>query len=53
MASRTKWLIIAMVWGPALLLAVAVSYFANISFWWSAGLVLAAWLINGIIAAFE
>lgn len=50
LSRRTKLLIFAVVWIPAMLLAVTVAYFANISFWWALALVAAAWVVNGLIA---
>ena len=50
---RTTRLIAVIVWGGALLLAAAISYFSKLSIWLCLGVVVVAWVVNGIIAEIE
>jgi Flp pilus assembly protein TadB len=50
---RTTWLIALIVWGAALLVAVVISYLSNLNIWICLGVVVAAWVVNGIIAEIE
>lgn len=40
-------------WGTAVLVAAAISYFSGLSIWLSLGAVVVAWVVNGIIAEIE
>ncbi len=48
-----KWILILLIWGPAVLLAVIIGRGMEIGFWWAFAMVAAGMLINGAIASWE
>jgi hypothetical protein len=50
---RMSWLIGAIVWGGALIVAAGISYFSRLNFWLCLVLVAVAWVINGVVAELE
>jgi len=53
LSRRLRWFIGLGVWGTALLIATAGSYFAKLNFWLCLAITAAAFLVNGWVATLE
>jgi len=49
--SRLKWLLFGSVWGTAILVAMAASWFFDVSIWLALAIAVGAFVINGVLLA--